>query len=124
MEKRSFRLKREWTVWVMGILCGVAGIAAAEAPSYTYTPEGRRDPFIPLVSASGYLMSVEEDEKSTLRLEGIMFDPRGESMAIINGELRKVGEKIGDAVISRIEPNRIVVIKDNENVEMELRREE
>ena len=107
---------------VIGMLM-VPGVWAEKAPS-SYVSEGRRDPFVPLVSASGYLMNVEEDEKTTLRLEGIMYDPSGNSMAIINGELLKVGEKIGDAVVSRIEANRIVVVKDNENVEMELRREE
>ncbi|MFA5038510.1 MAG: hypothetical protein WC732_02385 [Candidatus Omnitrophota bacterium] len=96
----------------------------AQKGAYSYKPEGKRDPFVPLVSAAGYLINLEPEEESALRLEGIMYDPRGESMAIINGELRKVGEKVGDAVISRIEPAKIVVIKDNQKVEMELRREE
>jgi hypothetical protein len=52
-----------------------------------------------------------------------MFDPKGDSVAIINGELVRAGETIGDAVLSNIEPDKVTVIKNNEKVEIELRRE-
>lgn len=98
--------------------------SAVIAEETGYTSGGRRDPFVPLVSSSGYLFNVEEEEETSFRLEGIMYDPDGGSMAIINGELRKVGEKIADAVVSSIEPTKVVIIKDNQRVEIELRREE
>jgi len=53
-----------------------------------------------------------------------MYDAKGDSMAIINGELLKVGEGINGVVVSKIEPNKIVVVKDNQKIEIELRREE
>jgi len=118
------------------LFCGVAGVLAvvvlavsecrlaAQEQKYIYTPEGKRDPFVPLVSPAGYLINLEEEENAAIRLEGIMYDPSGNSMAIINGELLKVGEGINGAVVSKIEPAKIVVIKDNQKIEIELRREE
>ncbi len=105
-------------------LAGSQGHVTAQDQKYTYTPQGRRDPFVPLVSPSGYLINLEEEENTVIRLEGIMYDPKGDSMAIINGELLKVGETINGVVVSKIEPNKVVVVKDNQKIEIELRREE
>lgn len=96
----------------------------AQDQKHTYSPQSKRDPFVPLVSPAGYLINLEEEEDTVMRLEGIMYDPKGDSMAIINGELLRVGESIDDAVVSKIEPNKVVIIKDNQNIEIELRREE
>lgn len=98
--------------------------SSVPAQEYTYKYQGKRDPFIPLISSSGYLINLEPQENEILHLEGIMYDPQGESMAIVNGELVAVGETIGDYLISSIESERIIVIKDNEKVEIEFRREE
>lgn len=99
-------------------------VSAAAAEQYTYKYEGKRDPFIPLISSTGYLINLEPENNATLRLEGVMYDPQGNSMAIINGELVRVGESIGDAVVSSIEPNKITVIKNNQKEEIELRKGE
>lgn len=98
--------------------------SSVPAQEYTYKFQGKRDPFIPLISPAGYLVNLEPQENEALRLEGIMYDAQGGSMVIINGELLKVGEAIGNAMISSIEPDKVVVIKDNEKVEIEFRREE
>lgn len=122
-----FDQKKLMKMLAIGIVCLAAGSlleASDKDQKYNYTPHGRRDPFIPLVSPSGYLLEVERDEDSALSLEGIMYDPKGDSMAIINGELVRVGEAVGGAVLTRIEPTRVVVIKDNQTLEIELRREE
>lgn len=96
----------------------------AQEEGYVYKYQGKRDPFVPLISSSGYLLNFEPENKSSFILEGILYDSNGDSIAIINGELVRVGESIGNAVITRIEPNKITLIKDNEKVEIELRREE
>ncbi|MFH1691627.1 MAG: hypothetical protein ABIC68_03515 [Candidatus Omnitrophota bacterium] len=98
--------------------------SSVPAQEYTYKYQGKRDPFIPLISSSGYLVNLEPQENDALHLEGIMYDAHGESMIIVNGELLKAGESIGSAMISSIEPDRVIVIKDNEKVEIEFRREE
>ncbi|MDD2866631.1 MAG: general secretion pathway protein GspB [Candidatus Omnitrophota bacterium] len=111
-------------VLVVVVLAVSGHRVTAQDQKYAYTPQGRRDPFVPLVSPAGYLINLEEEEDAVIRLEGIMYDPKGDSMAIINGELLKVGEGINGVVVSKIEPNKIVVVKDNQKIEIELRREE
>lgn len=98
--------------------------SSVPAQEYTYKYQGQRDPFIPLISSSGYLVNLEPQENGALHLEGIMYDADGESMIIVNGELLRVGESIGNAMISSIEPDKVIVIKNNEKVEIEFRREE
>ncbi len=90
---------------------------------YFYKNEGKRDPFISLISPAGYLIDQDAQDNKTLRLEGIIVDPKGDSIAIINGLMMRVGEKIGDSVISNIEENKVTVIQDNQKVDIELRRE-
>ena len=98
--------------------------AHAQEQGYSYKNDGRRDPFVPLISQAGYLMNVETDDKAVMRLEGIMYDQKGDSMAIVNGQLVKVGETVSDSVISAIEPDKITVIKDNQKIEIPLRKGE
>ena len=97
--------------------------AWAQEQKYSYK-QTKRDPFVPLISASGYLMNLEPEDSSALTLEGIMYDPKGDSIAIINGELVRVGDTISDAVLVSVEPAKVTVIKDNQKVDMSLRREE
>lgn len=98
--------------------------AGAQEEKYTYIYQGKRDPFVSLISPAGYLLNLEPQDNNTLQLEGIMFDPKGSSMAIINGELLRVGDTLGDVLVTGIEPDRVTVIKNNEKIVVELRREE
>jgi len=88
-----------------------------------YTSQGKRDPFVPLITPAGYLVNLEQDKNASLHLEGIMYDPKGDSIAIINGELVRAGESIGDSVCASIEPTKVTVIQNNQKIEIELRRE-
>ncbi|MFH0940819.1 MAG: hypothetical protein V1840_03080 [Candidatus Omnitrophota bacterium] len=106
----------------MALVFAVGALAQEQKHLYSY--QGKRDPFVPLISSSGYLLNLEPEENAALCLEGIMYDQKGDSMAIINGELVRVGEPIADAVVSSIDPNKVTIIKDNQKVELELRREE
>lgn len=117
----SVRILKNSIFWAC---IGILFVSSVTAEEYVYKIQGKRDPFVPLISPSGYLLNLEPQDDSTLRLEGVMFDPKGDSVAIINGELVRVGETIGDAVLSNIEPDKVTVIKNNEKVEIELRREE
>jgi hypothetical protein len=101
-----------------------AACAMAQERKTSYNYQGKRDPFVPLISSLGYLLNLEPEENAALRLEGIMYDQKGDSMAIINGELVRVGEPIADAVVSSIGPTKVTIVKDNQKVELELRREE
>lgn len=119
-----FILFAEIAVFLVSGLFLYADAQTAMAEKYTYTSQEKRDPFVPLITPSGYLLNLEPEDDSKVRLEGIMYDTRGDSMAIINGALVKVGESVGDLVVAKIESDSVTVIKDNENIKLELRREE
>jgi len=120
---------RLWTVLLGAaalLALGTAGPAAAqdEKDKYLYKAQNHRDPFQPLITPAGYLINLEPETDEALRLEGVMFDPKGDSIAIINGELLRVGESLGEAVVIDIQPELVTVLRDNETLELELRREE
>ena len=76
------------------------------AGQYQYSSKDRRDPFIPLVargeaqSSVEGLMTVESIED--IKLEGIIYDPSGRSIAVLNGELVKEGQRIHNVEILKI----------------------
>jgi len=78
---------------------------------YKYDSKGRRDPFIPLVTGnirtSLGLQSVETAED--INLEGIIFDPNGKSIAVLNGEIVKEGDKLYNIEIVKIYSSSIVL---------------
>jgi hypothetical protein len=104
------------------ILVAVKSFAAGE---FTYDAKGRRNPFTPLVTADGRLLkSGAEEESGGLLLEGIIYDKRGSSYAIVNAEIVKIGDKIGDYQVLKIQENKVVFIKEGEPLEIELKKEE
>lgn len=111
--------------WLLAsVLClAVTGLSSA-GDSADRASALKRDPFVPLITPGGYLMNVEPQENAALRLEGITFDPKGDSIAVINGELLRVGDEVSGAVVTAIESDQVTVIQDNKKVDLVLRREE
>lgn len=86
---------------------------AEEAPSYQGA--GKRDPFIPYVTNDGQLINVSNEEKEfTLNLEGIIYEEKGQSLVIINGEILKQNDTIGDIKIIEIRKDSVVYMKNGE----------
>ncbi len=78
---------------------------------HTYDRKGKRDPFISLVdsgitSAAG-LEVVETIED--VKFEGVIFDPFGESMAMLNGEVVKEGDKAYNVEVVKIFKDAIII---------------
>lgn len=97
-------------------------LIAREQP--VYDSGGRRNPFIPLVTPDGRLLKLEsQGPDSGLSLEGIIYDERGLSYAIVNGEIVKVSDKVGDYQVLKIEEGKVTLIKDGEATEVELKEE-
>lgn len=109
---------------LLGFLWTGAAAAQDEKDKYLYKAQGQRDPFRPLITPAGYLINLEPETDEALHLEGIMFDPKGDSIAVINGELLRVGESLAEAVVIDIGPEKVTVMRNNETLELELRREE
>ncbi|MFH1853857.1 MAG: general secretion pathway protein GspB [Candidatus Omnitrophota bacterium] len=99
----------------------ITGLALAEE-DYIYDAKGKRDPFVPLVSGGGVYISDAYGIGGIkdIRLEGIVWDEARGSIAIINGEIVKEGQKIGAVEILRIEKDAVVFIIDGEEIRLEL----
>lgn len=76
----------------------------ASAEFSQYEAHGRRDPFVPLIGAEKPSMTKLSEITSVedMKLEGIVSGAKGEMAAMMNGEIIKAGDKIGDIVVKSI----------------------
>ena len=90
-----------------------------------YDAKGKRNPFIPLITEEGRPISLEKEEvaKGDLSVEGIIFDKRGRSYAIINGAVLGIGDSVAGYQILKIENNKVVFIKEGQIKEIEMQGE-
>lgn len=93
---------------------------------FIYDTHEKRNPFLALVSAEGRILAPQASKKRNgeIYVEGIVYDPRGASYAVINGEVVKAGETAGDYQLIRIEPQKIILIKEGKESEIELKKED
>ncbi len=96
-------------VLVAGVFMAVPSPALFSADEIPYSSGGRRDPFIPLIGAKGMLKYGSEAKSKDLVLDGIIFDPAGESLVVINGETYRQGSQIGKVAIISIFKDRVVL---------------
>jgi hypothetical protein len=91
---------------------------------FVYDPQGRRDPFIPLVTPDGRLLNLDTQQvKDSLNLEGVIYDEQGVSYAIVNGMVVKIGDMVDDYQVLKIERNKIIFIKEGNPFSIELKEE-
>ncbi|MFH0984591.1 MAG: hypothetical protein V1882_03535 [Candidatus Omnitrophota bacterium] len=117
------RKNRTVTPWFFGILAATA-ILTSNAFAETeirYDSGGRRDPFVPL---SGESNTIVTPSSSGVKLEGIIYDPGGRSMAILNGKTYQKGEVVGDATVVKILKDHVVITVEKEERTLRLREEE
>lgn len=92
---------------------------------FVYKSQGRRDPMIPLITPQGLIRDIKSlDPHEGLSLEGIIYDAQSKSLAIINGQIVKAGDAIGEVKILDIRQDRVIILKDNEAQEIKLKEEE
>ena len=86
----------------LALLIGLESYAVAE--NFEYNPHGRRDPFVPLVGIEKPAVTRLADITSVedMRLEGIVSGGKGEMAAMVNGEIIRKNDKIGDIVVKSI----------------------
>ena len=88
---------------------------------FIYDSKGKRNPFIPLVTADGRLLKLQQNEQGKeVSLTGIIYDKRGVSYAIVNGEVVGVGDRVGEYRVLKIIEKKVIFIKDNQIVEFNL----
>ena len=112
--------------------CVFSGSLAYAQEEFVYDPGDRRDPFLQLVSSDGRFVQIEpvrkddetESDESALRIEGIIYDKFGFSYALVNGSVVKVGEFVNDFQVLKIEPNKVVFIREGQPLDVFLQKEE
>lgn len=106
------------------IILFIVGIALAEEQQFTYDSKGKRNPFIALLTADGRLIKLDKEEaKGDLQVEGIIFDKRGRSYAIVNSSVVGIGDSVGAYQVLKIENNKVVFIKEDKITEIEIHKE-
>lgn len=82
--------------------------ASAEAK---YDAKGKRDPFIPLVGVDRPKVSGLDGVTSVedIRLEGILTGAKGGRNAVINGEIVKENDSVGEVTIKNITAHAVLL---------------
>lgn len=111
-------------VIIIFLVCVSIGICGADEP-FVYDDHDKRDPLWHLITPSGVIMHYDSDLLiSDMVLEGIISDPGGENLAIVNGKIIKRNDKIGLYVVLSVEKNKILLKKGQENFILKLKKEE
>ena len=93
--------------------------------AFVYDDHGKRDPFVPLVSTSGMVVTYDEDlSVNDLVLEGIAADASGNNAAIVNGKFVKVHDHIGSYVVDVIAVDHVEFLKGSERFILRLKKGE
>jgi len=87
-----------------------SGAAVSEEP-FKYQSKGRRDPFVPLVGQHMASRARLQDISSAneLVLEGIASGAGGKKVAIINGEVLKEGDTVGNLEIKKVAERTVIL---------------
>jgi len=96
--------------------------SVAAAGEIRYDRGKRRDPFLPLIGPEGFLPSANLSKES-FPIEGIVYDPKKGSYAVVGGEIFKEGESVGAAKLIKILPDRVILLQDSEEAVIWLREE-
>ena len=87
---------------------------------YSFTDEDR-DPFYPLISQKGQVLIPREVSVANLFLRGIIYS-KDSPLAIVNDEILKEKDLIGEYRIEKIEKKRVILKKGSEKVILKLVR--
>ncbi len=98
---------------------------AEQAEVFVYEDHGRRDPFWPLVTPSGSIITHEQDLTiADLILEGIMTENDKNNIAIINGRILNKEDAIGSFVIKDITNDTVILQKGKKIFTLKLKKED
>ncbi len=92
-----------------------------------YEAHGKRDPFVPLLTAEGQRFrppGLDEEtapEAGPLVLQGIVYDPQSASYAVINGRVVREQDDIDGKRVLKIEPAEVTLLVEGKTVQLKLR---
>ena len=109
-----------FSIFVLTLL--FANVVYAQG-SFVYDDHGKRDPFVPLVSSAGMVVTYDEDlSVNDLVLEGIVSDASGNNLAIVNGKVVKIHDQIGPYLVDVIAIDHVEFIKENQRFILKLKK--
>lgn len=104
-----------WAFWVL----------ESGSPAWgEYQAKGRRDPFVPLITADGQRIQppgIDEETPSGVEglvLQGVVFDPRAESYAVINGQVVRVQDLVNGMQVVKIDPTAVTLLVEGQPREL------
>lgn len=130
MLKNNFTRLRNCFVALAVVLLGSSLVVSFWVYSFSqeefaYDAEKQRNPFMPLVTSDGRLLTLKQAPVvKQLALQGITFDQAGLSFCVINGEVARVGDQIDNYRVIKIDKEKVILSKEGETIEMELRKED
>lgn len=74
----------------------------AFADKFRYDSHGKRDPFVVPGDSSQPIAVMKVESPTNIKLEGVMVEVNGKSMALIGGEVYQIGDRVGTYQIKRI----------------------
>lgn len=110
------------TLGIGGAAVG-AGVQAEHQEPFarpSYDAKGQRDPFVPLVRDGRVLANPGGGGFSNLTLVGILWDPSGQSIALINDTEAKVGDVLGEYQVQEIRQDGVVLMRGGNPVVLQL----
>ncbi len=121
-------MKRSGLIVFLLVFSLFAGCPAAWA---VYESRGKRNPFVPLLLPDGQRITPPPDEEgagslglSSVSLQGVIYDPSGDSYVILSGQLLRENEEWEGIRILKIEANAVTIWKDGETHQLTVREPE
>lgn len=116
-----------WVIFSLVFALTAGGSSAWAA----YESKGKRDPFVPLLLPSGERVNPPADLEgagppglSSVALQGVVYDPSGDSAVILGGQLLRENEEWEGIRILKIEPNAVTIWRDGETHQLIVRETE
>jgi len=112
---------------IPGVVAGAQEESATmeEEEEFVYDDHEGRDPFWPLVTPSGAIITHEKDLTiADLVLEGIMTEGDANNTAIINGRILVPEDAIGSFVIKSVAADYVVLQKGKQIFTLKLKKED
>ena len=94
---------------------------------FFYDPQGKRDPFIPLIGQEKNVMGAGLETVASpddLKLEGIATGAGGKQAAILNGQIVKEKDKFGSLVIKKISRKSVEISIEGRDYKLSLKEPE
>jgi len=116
-------------MWVVGCVWAMASVSPSAAgeeqsPASSYEPKGKRDPFVALVRDGRIVQASNDPSLKNFGepvLLGILWDPGGRSLALINDTEVTVGDAVGPYRVAEIRTDAVVLMSEEDPEPLVLR---